>query len=123
MSGREAVLAKVRRALGGSASQEQRRRAAEARLADPQPNVVPARGQLDPESRVQLFIAMAEKVSATVQRLPGGEDIPSAVAAYLRRHNLPAQIRSGADSQIQALPWDREPNLERRTGASDGSDA
>ena len=123
MSGREAVLAKVRRALGGSGTQEQRRRAAEARLANPQPNVIPARGQIDPEFRVQLFTAMAEKVSATVQRLPAREDVPSAVAAYLRRHNLPAQIRNGADPDIQALPWEREPNLERRIGASDGSDA
>ena len=123
MSGRDAVLAKVRRALGASADEAERRRAVEARLADPQPNVVPARGQMDAQARVALFTAMAEKVSATVHHLPRPDDVPVAVAAYLRWHNLPSQIRSGADPALEALPWDREPNLERRIGPSDGHDA
>ena len=123
MSAREAVFTKIRRALGGAADEEDRRRAVEARLRSPQSNVIPARGQVDPESRVRLFTAMAEKVAATVQHLPRPEDLPIAVAAYLRWHNLPFRIRSGSDPAIESLPWHREPNLERSIGPSDGHDA
>ncbi len=123
MSGREAVLGKVRRALGSTGGDQAARRSAiGARLSRHEPNLIPARGQLDPAGRVQLFCAMAEKAAATVDRLSGPADIPVAVAAYLRRHNLPLSIRSGADPAIAALPWQVEPHLERRVGPSDGSD-
>ena len=122
MSGRDAVLGKVRRALGATADAEGRRAAVEGRLSRHQPNLIPARGQLDPEGRVQLFCAMAEKVAATVQPLADSADIPVAVADYLRRHNLPHSIRTGSDWALDALPWYREPHLERRAGPSDGSD-
>jgi L-lactate dehydrogenase complex protein LldG len=46
--------------------------------------------------------------------------IPSAVAALLRKHNLPMQARRGDDPRLAALPWDRERQLEITTGASDG---
>jgi L-lactate dehydrogenase complex protein LldG len=123
VSGRDAVLGKVRRALGVSGDELERRRAVVARLSEPRPNLIPARGQLDAEARVALFTAMAEKVSATVLRLPGLEDVPRAVADHLRRHNLPQRIRTGVDPVFDALPWEREPQLERLVGPSDGSDA
>ena len=71
MSGRDVVLGKVRRALGASEGDAARRRAVEERLARHSANVIPARGQLDPEGRVALFCKMAEKVSATVRRVAG----------------------------------------------------
>ena len=46
--------------------------------------------------------------------------MPAAVAALLRRHNLPMQVRRGDDPRLAALPWDRERTLEVTTGASDG---
>ena len=122
MSGREAVLGKVRRALGVSGGEIKRRAEVEARLASPKPNLIPARGQLPPEQRVELFRIMAERVSASVRRLPRPEDVPAAIAEHLRQHNLPFRIRTGADPAIQSLPWEREPHLERLSGPSDGTD-
>jgi L-lactate dehydrogenase complex protein LldG len=122
MSGRDAVLGKLRRALGVTGTEFARRQAVADRLDQPRPNLIPARGQLDREGRVALFCAMAERVSATVRRLGSLEDVPIAVAEHLRRHNLPMQIRSGADPLIENLPWAREPHLERTIGPSDGSD-
>jgi L-lactate dehydrogenase complex protein LldG len=122
MTGREAVLGKLRRALGVSGEEMERRRAVAERLDHPRANLVPARGQLDRNGRVELFCRMAEKVSASVRRLAGPQDIPTAVAEHLRRHNLPMQIRTGDDPAVAALPWDREPHLERRFGPSDGHD-
>lgn len=122
MSGREAVLAKVRRALGASGGDAERRASVAARLTEPKPNVIPARGQLDPAGRVALFRQMAEGVSASVRRLASPADVPAALAEHLRQHNLPQQVRTGADPLIESLPWDSEPQLERRVGASDGRD-
>jgi L-lactate dehydrogenase complex protein LldG len=122
MSGRDAVLGKVRRALGVSGEEPSRKAIVDARLSVPLPNLIPARGQLPQPERVALFCAMAEKVSATVRRLPGTEDVPGAVADHLRRHNLPMRVRTGADPALQALPWENEPHLERLVGPSDGQD-
>jgi L-lactate dehydrogenase complex protein LldG len=123
MSARDAVLGKVRRALRASGEEAERRRAVEARLGQPQPNLIPARGQLDRAGRIELFRRMAEAVSASVERVASADDVPSAVAACLRSHNLPAELRTGDDPAIAALPWEREPNLSRSVGPSDGRDA
>jgi len=123
VSARDAVLAKVRRALGVSGEEEARKKAIAARLAEPQPNLVPERGKRDRKGRVQLFCEMAERVSATTERVASPDDVPAAVAAYLRGHNLPMQVRTGADLVLASLPWEREPHLERLAGASDGQDA
>ena len=122
MSGRDAVFAKVRRSLGVSADDAARKRAVKSRLAEPTPNTIPARGQLDRAGRVALFKEMAERVSATVERLASADDVPAAVARYLRGHNIPLRLRTGSDPAIAALPWEREPHLERLQGASDGLD-
>jgi L-lactate dehydrogenase complex protein LldG len=123
MSGREAVLGKVRRALGVSGGEAERRSAVAARLDAHTPNVIPARGQLPRDQKIELFQRMAEKVSATVRRLDSADDVPAAIAEHLRNHNLPARFRIGDDPLLAALPWDRAPNLERLPGASDGHDA
>jgi L-lactate dehydrogenase complex protein LldG len=123
MSGREAVLGKVRRALGVSGDEPTRKAIVAAQLGEPRPNLIPARGSRDRKGRVALFCEMAERVSATTERLVSPDDVPTAVAAYLRAHNLPQQVRNGADLVLASLPWEREPHLERLSGASDGRDA
>ena len=123
MNKREAVLGKVRRALGASDDDAARKRAVAERLGAPQPNVVPARGQRDREGRVALFCEMAAAAAASVERLASPDDVPEAVAALLRERNLSATFRTGADKAIDGLPWDRAPQLTRLSGASDGSDA
>jgi L-lactate dehydrogenase complex protein LldG len=122
MSAREAMLGKVRRAIGASADDPVRRKAVAARLQNPHANIIPERGQLDRKGRIALFSEMAERVSATVERLASPDDVPAAVASYLRGHNLPMQVRTGADLVLASLPWERAPHLERLSGASDGSD-
>jgi L-lactate dehydrogenase complex protein LldG len=64
---------------------------------------------------------MVEGAAGTVERVTEPSDIPAAVAAFLRRHNLPLAVRHGDDPRLAALPW--EPGaFEVRRGASDGSD-
>jgi L-lactate dehydrogenase complex protein LldG len=93
-----------------------------ARLAGHPAGVVPARGQLPPVARLDLFARMVEGAAGTVERTAEPAGIPAAVAAFLRRHNLPLAVRHGDDPRLAALPWGKEPALQIRRGASDGSD-
>jgi L-lactate dehydrogenase complex protein LldG len=122
MSGREAILAKVRKSLGGGQNDAARQTAVEARLARAPKGVIPERGQLDDKARRQLFVAMAEKVSASVRQVKSYDDVPKAVAEYLRSRNLPAAIRVGADKRLAKTPWATQRALNVKHGPSDGDD-
>jgi L-lactate dehydrogenase complex protein LldG len=121
MTARDLVLATVRRSLGIAGTEAPRRAAVAARLAGHPAGVVPARAQLPPAARIDLFIRTVEGAAGTVERITEPADIPVSVAAFLRRHNLPLAVRHGHDPRLSALPWERAP-LEVRRGASDGND-
>lgn len=122
MSGRQAILSKVRASLAEAGDDAARRAVIEARLAKPPKGVIPARGRLPEDARVDLFETLATKFAATVERVRAPGDVPKAVAAYLRAKNLPAAVRVGADRRLAAMPWDRQKALEIRNGPSDGDD-
>lgn len=122
MSSRDAILGRIRRSLGASGSDATRLAAVRHRLAETPVNVVPARGQLPDAERIELFIRKAGEVFSTVVRLGSRDDIPTAVAAYLRDRNLPQAIRRGGDPRLAALPWEREAQLAVTVGPSDGND-
>lgn len=122
MSAREAILNKVRGALGTATDDAARRTAVAERLARAPKGVIPARGQLDQTARTMLFCEAAEKVAATVARVRSADDVPQAVTQYLRRRNLAPQIRMGADRRLKRMPWQGQRSLEIRPGPSDGDD-
>ena len=84
--------------------------------------LVPQRGQQKDRALVDLFRKQAEAASATVVEVARAEDVPAAVAEYLRGRNLPPQIRLAPDARVNALDWKSQPLLETSTGASDGHD-
>ncbi len=49
-------------------------------------------------------------------------DVPSLVAAYLRQNNLPARLAMGEDAYLAALPWNKEPAIERSRGRAQPTD-
>jgi L-lactate dehydrogenase complex protein LldG len=122
VSARDTVLGKVRRALAVPADDSRRAKTVAERLAAAERGPVPARGQLDHGAQIELISTMAEKVQATTARVKNADDVPQAVADYLRDHNLPASLRMGDDKRLAAMPWDRTPNLDRLAGPSDGRD-
>ena len=71
MTARTAILARLRTALQVPADDTARKAAVAARLKSAPNGVIPARGQLPAKAQIELFIAMAEKYSATVTRLTG----------------------------------------------------
>jgi L-lactate dehydrogenase complex protein LldG len=122
MSKRDTVLASIRRSLGVTGAEAPRRKIAADRLGDHPTGVIPARGRLAPQARLDLFVRMVEAASGTVERIARDAELPAAVAAYLRRNNLPLSIRRGADRRLAAAPWEREGALEVKTGPAEPLD-
>jgi L-lactate dehydrogenase complex protein LldG len=122
MSARNTVLSSIRRSLGVSGREAPRRAAVGDRLKRHPAGIVPARGQLGAEERRALFRSMMELAAGTVEEVADIGDVPAAVAACLRRHNLPLSVRRGSDPHLEAVPWAREGALSVTVGASDGTD-
>lgn len=119
---RDAILGRIRRSIGVSGTEVTRRATVADRLARAPRGVVPARGQIPHEEKVALFIAKAEAVQATTDRVAGPDAVPAAVADYLRRHNLPQTVRMGEDLRLAEIDWGRETQLTVSHGPSAGSD-
>lgn len=122
MSSRDAILGRIRRSLGVSGTDGTRLAAIRQRLTETPVNVVPARGQLPDAERVELFVRKAREIFATVARVDSRDEVPAAVAAYLRDRNLPQAIRRGEDPRLASLPWEREAQLAVSVGPSAGRD-
>lgn len=120
--GRNAVLGRIRRTLGAGSDDSARRATVSERLRTHPAGLVPAQGQLDGEARIAHFVAKAEAVFATVERVARPADVPRAIADHLRSKNLPQAIRRGEDPFLAALPFEGEPQLAVAVGPSDGSD-
>lgn len=121
-SSRESILGSLRSTLGQKANLETRKAATEDRLANKPSGIIPKRGQLKADERVELFIKMATSAHAVVTRVAEYTDIPKDIASYLRGHNLPFSICSGHDKRLMRTKWASEPTLEIKKGATDGDD-
>ncbi|HEX4555166.1 MAG TPA: lactate utilization protein [Xanthobacteraceae bacterium] len=124
MSGaRKQILATVRNSLGRGRLDAHAVAALGARVATHCRNLVPARAAaLDERARVELFVAMAEEVQATVARVSSPAAVPEAVAHYLAAENLPAQLVMAPDPSLDAIPWDAWPLLQIRRGRAEADD-
>lgn len=120
---REQIFAKVRAALADGAPLDQRRKAVTARLAGPPRHPLPERINKTPQELAKLFNVMLKACLAQVVEVDSADAIPTAVSAYLRGQNLPQRVRLGDDTYLAALPWSKEPALERKAGRADGADA
>ncbi|MEX0851786.1 MAG: lactate utilization protein [Bauldia sp.] len=105
MNARDVVLAKIRRSLRVTGEEVARNATVDDRLRRAPVGVIPARGRPAPVKRIALFIKMAEAVSASVARVADTDELPAAVAGYLRSHNLPAALRMGSDPLLAGLDW------------------
>jgi L-lactate dehydrogenase complex protein LldG len=71
---------------------------------------------------IDRFITEAEKVSCTIAEVGSTADVPTAIADYLRQHNLPGNAVIAPDAWLQDIPWDKEAMLNLRSGASNKDD-
>ena len=122
MTAQSAILSRLRTALQVPADDKSRKAAVAARLKSAPNGVIPARAQLPKGQQVELFHAMADKYSATIDRVKSAKEVPAAVSAYLRSKNLPSRAAIGSDARLAAMPWKSEKHLELKVGPSDGFD-
>ncbi len=121
-AGREAILGAVRRALRRGPEDAAARATVARRLTSPQRGPVPARSRLGPSEQIDLFEALAIEQAATLRRVTSGDQVPGAIAEFLREGNLPPKLRLAPDPDLAALPWDRQPLLELTSGPAAAED-
>ncbi len=121
MSARDAILGKLKIRL----AKDTRRVGAAGvteRIAGHARGLVPARGQGDSAHRVALLEAQVAALSGTTQRVKSLDQVPEAIADYLRQQNLPPKLKRAPHPLLRALPFERTPLLEIAEGRAEGSD-
>jgi L-lactate dehydrogenase complex protein LldG len=124
MSAKDGILARIRASNGRAGPVPPDQAAAnEARLRDHRPNLIPERAQGDAATLAGRFVAMAEEVAATVDRVAGADAVPGAVARFLAGHNLGSEIVASPSGALDAYPWASQPTLTVRRGLTTPEDA
>ncbi len=100
---RETVLARVRAKLGVRGDEPGRRGLVHSRLRAHPANLIPERAQRPRAELARQLQTMLEKNGAEAIRVRALKGIPEAIAAALRDHNLPLQIRVGDDAIFESL--------------------
>lgn len=121
MSSRDAMLSRIRSKVA-KGDDSTRKATVEARLAQHPRNLIPERGIGDDANRLRVFTEMMQAVGGSVEILDDINDVPHAVADYLRNANLPAHVRRGSDPVLAKLPWHRGGAIEIVEGRAEGSD-
>jgi L-lactate dehydrogenase complex protein LldG len=120
---RDKILASIRSSLNRSRLDPNIEAELRARIAAHRRNSVPARATaLDHRAQVDLFVAMAEEVQATVVRVDTLAAAPGAVAHYLAAENLAAELIMAPDPGLDRIPWEDRPLLRIRRGRAEATD-
>ena len=123
-AGRDTIMGGLRRALkrGAEAADAAAQEAVDQRLSDTRRGLVPARAQIPPRAQVDLFESMAVEQAATVARIASLDEVPAALADFLKGNNLAPKLRLAPSPELENLPWDGQPLLEVETGRAQDSD-
>jgi L-lactate dehydrogenase complex protein LldG len=120
---RTQILASLKRALGRERPSPEDEAMLTARVTGAHPGLIPDRTKgLDQASLVDLFQRKAEEVATSVARVPRWEDLPEAIADYLRAQNLPSEMVASPDPRLTGVPWQKRPMLKLKYGRPDGSE-
>jgi L-lactate utilization protein LutC len=104
MSARERILGRIRAAVPGAADPDRAARVA-ARIAAAPAAPAPRQATTHGPQRLNQFMAKVEAVAGTVGRVSGLAELPKALAHELRKRNLPAVVRVGAEPMFRGLDW------------------
>ncbi len=121
MSQRNAILEKLNKRLDRP-DDLKAKEAIRTRLQGHSKNLIPKRGTIPQDQQVTLFRKEAEKVNASIVSVSSYDDIPAIVSAYLRQHQLPAQIKIAPDPRLKSLDWTASTSLMVNDGRADGDD-
>lgn len=121
-SRRNAVLGRIREKLSGASPASARSAAVAERLDLKDSHLLPERIRKERDDLEKLFSAHLRGQSATVLKVSGEAEVPSAVANWLRSANLPMRVRMGADGRLASVPWSSEPALTIESGRATPED-
>jgi L-lactate dehydrogenase complex protein LldG len=122
-SARDTILGRLRAALPREPGSEQSLvREIADRLAQPRPNLIPARARVAGEAAIDLFVRMAKAVQTDIERLAGIGEVGSAVTRYLRFHNLPQRLVAVPDPLLDRAGLDRQALMQVRRGTATADD-
>ncbi len=114
------ILQRIRRSMGRGPLPEEAKLSLQRRLADPRPNLIPARARADHGALVRLFIEKAEAVGATVERIGDPDRLGACLADFLKRHNLPGH--AVAAPALQGSGLENTELVTLRFGVPEASD-
>lgn len=120
-NGRSSILAKIRKNIKNLDDPVREARVTD-RLSRSPVGLIPARARKAHAKQVDLFCEQASKVQTTVTRINNIEDLPAALAEYLRGRNLPKKVRMGNAPILEQAGWDRLADLEISKGPTQGDD-
>jgi len=109
---RAEILGNIRRGLGRGEASEAQRKAVFNRLNAKADNLIPKRAQLPHAEQVELFKAMALEASAEIIELSNEQEIPQAVAQWLRTHQI-KELVSASDPELNQLDWSPLDDIKR----------
>jgi L-lactate dehydrogenase complex protein LldG len=121
MDARSQILGGIRTALKRGPIEDDA--ALVERLAQHRRNLIPARTALEPAALLDLFQRMAELGQTSVARVDSAAAVPGAVAEYLARNNLPAELVMAPDPSLDACPWSDQKLLTIRRDKAEDHDA
>jgi len=116
MTARAAILARVRAATRHENGGEK------AVMAPPLHHTIPARARGTQAELVARFVAMAERVAATVAQVTGPHRVPAEVAGYMAREGLGDEALLARHGLVAEIPWRDAPRLILRQGPAQNSD-
>jgi L-lactate dehydrogenase complex protein LldG len=122
-SARAQILGSIRRAHLRGPLDGPARAAVDARLAQHQRGLRPARVDLDQEGLIGLFETQAEEAAATIAHASTWEEVAPAIARYLTDNNLPATVKVSPDPELNGAGWEKTPTLTVTRGRGEGTDA
>ena len=122
MSAASDILDAVRAALKRPPLPKEQERELEGRMETPPRNPLPGRANLAHRQQVDLFIAEAERVNATVARVEDLAGAAAAVASYLADNGLPGVLRVTTSPALGKIPWSERAALKVAEGKAEPSD-
>lgn len=114
------ILEKLQKQINPHVSEEKRRAAVKQRLNDAPRGILPVMPRTRIK-RINHFIEKVEASQASIEQI-SKRHMAQALASWLREHNLPAEIRMGADARLEPVKADKKSQLTIQTGKSDGQD-
>ena len=119
---KEAILGAIRRGLKRGELPGDQQAMLRARMAHPPRQLIPLRSQVGRPEQIALLVRNIEKEFGTLVRVPDGDAVPDAVAAYLAAQNLPSELAMAPHPELQAMPWSTRPLLLVREGRAQATD-